>query len=93
MSEVCGESREEGVAWHRRRYLRGEQGETDRVQGRDVAGGRTRAAHAAHLNTKPHNTLLIVRGTARVRAPTLNVAPRTIRPTSLLSAAVAYETN
>lgn len=28
--------------------------------------GRTRAAHAAHLDTKPHNTLLIVRAPARL---------------------------
>lgn len=47
-------------------YLRGEQGETDRVQSGQVTRGRARAAHAAHLDTKPHNTLLIVRAPARL---------------------------
>lgn len=35
-------------------YLRSEQGETDRVQRGEVARGRARSAHAAHLDTKPH---------------------------------------
>lgn len=41
-----------GMPW--RVYLRGEQSETERVQRGEVAGGRSTAAHAAHLDTKPH---------------------------------------
>lgn len=50
-------------------YLRGEQGETDRVQSGQVTRGRARAANAAHLDTKPHNTLLIVRVRAHPPRP------------------------
>lgn len=39
------------VQW---RYLRSEQGETDWIQRGEVACGCARAAHTAHLDTKPH---------------------------------------
>lgn len=73
-------------------YLRSEQGEADGVQRGEVAGSRSRSAHAAHLNTKPHNTLLIVRGSPRrPRRPRPAAAPRTPLADNYSSAAAARD--
>lgn len=53
------------------RYLRGEQSEAERVQRGQVAGGCACAAHAAHLDTKPHKhaTHRADRGSAHPEVP------------------------
>ncbi|CAG9567062.1 unnamed protein product [Danaus chrysippus] len=96
VSEVCG-CGGRGEGWH------GSGDVTCGASRARLIGSRAAmwlaAPHPAPLTRRPpqHKTTQHAthraRGTARVRAPTLNVAPRTIRPTSLLSAAVAYETN
>lgn len=55
------------------RYLRGEQGQAEWVERGEVGRGCAGSAHAAHLDTKPHNTLLIVRDN---HFP-FDIAPRT----------------
>lgn len=72
-------------------YLRSEQGEADGVQRGEVAGSRSRSAHAAHLNTKPHNTLLIVRLARQPARPRPAAAPRTPLADNYSSAAAARD--
>lgn len=58
-----------------RGYLRGEQGESDRIHCGEMTSGCARAAHAAHLDTKPQKHYSKCEG--RLAFPTTRTPLRT----------------
>lgn len=73
----CGGSKAGGGATFRggSGYLRGEQGESDRIHCGEMTGGCAHAAHAAHLDTKPHKHYSKCEG--RLATPTARTPLRT----------------